>query len=103
MAKTARCNSIDFFVAYATLKEVVINKVVNFYSENSGTLIRTLIYTVGHFFIAASCVMYFTGADFYAAITDAVVEPLLNGVWYFVLDKLWVKRELRLQKEAQLA
>jgi uncharacterized membrane protein len=47
--------------------------------------------------------MYFTGADFSAAITDAVVEPLLNGVWYFVLDKLWAKRELRLQKEAQLA
>ena len=90
-------------VAYATAQEEAINRVVNFYTENSGTIIRTLIYTVGHFFIAASCVMYFTGADFFAAITDAVVEPLLNGVWYFVLDKLWVKRELRLQKEGQLA
>ena len=90
-------------VAYATAKEVVINRAVNFFSENSGTLLRTLIYTVGHFLIAASCVMYFTGADFLAAITDAVVEPLLNGVWYFVLDKLWVKREMRLQNEAQLA
>jgi uncharacterized membrane protein len=78
-----------------------MNAAVSFYTENSGTLIRTLIYTVGHFFIAATCVMYFTGADFAAAITDAIVEPLLNGVWYFVLDKLWASRVLRLQAKEQ--
>jgi uncharacterized membrane protein len=36
--------------------------------------------------------MYFTGADFSAAITDAIVEPLLNSVWYFVLDKYWASK-----------
>jgi len=43
--------------------------------------------------IAAACVMYFTGADFTSAITDAIVEPILNGVWYFVLDRLWISKK----------
>ena len=62
------------------------------YESNRGTIIRTVIYTIGHFIIAASCVMYFTGAEFSAAITDAIVEPLLNSVWYFVLDKYWASK-----------
>jgi uncharacterized membrane protein len=62
------------------------------YSALKGTLIRTLIYTLGHFLIAAACVMYFTGAPFYIAITDAIVEPLLNAVWFFVLDRLWLSK-----------
>ena len=60
--------------------------------QNKGTLLRTVIYTIGHFFIAAACVMYFTGASFDAAITDAIVEPLINGVWYFLLDKFWASK-----------
>ena len=62
------------------------------YQANRGTIIRTIIYTIGHFVIAACCVMYFTGASFSAAITDAIVEPLLNSVWYFVLDKYWASK-----------
>ena len=26
------------------------------------------------------------------AMTDAIVEPLLNGVWYYVLDRYWASR-----------
>jgi uncharacterized membrane protein len=36
--------------------------------------------------------MYFTGSSFEAAITDAIVEPLINGVWYMVLDKFWASK-----------
>ena len=60
--------------------------------DNSGSILRTIIYTLGHFIIAATCVWYFTGANFAAAITDAVVEPLINGAWYFVLDRYWASR-----------
>lgn len=55
-----------------------------------GSLLRTGIYTAGHFLIAAFCVMYITGASFWLAVTDAVVEPLINAVWFFVLDRLWI-------------
>ena len=63
------------------------------YKTLKGTIVRTIIYTLGHFFIAAMCVMYFTGADFWIAITDAIVEPLLNAVWFFVLDRLWIAKK----------
>jgi len=62
------------------------------YNTLKGTLLRTGIYTIGHFLIAAACVMYFTGAPFYIALTDAIVEPLLNAVWFFVLDRLWTAK-----------
>lgn len=67
-----------------------MNEFLNSYNVLKGTLLRTLIYTMGHFIIAAGCVVYFTGASFADGITDAIVEPILNGVWYFILDRLWV-------------
>lgn len=69
-----------------------MSEFVDSYRALKGTILRTLIYTVGHFIIAASCVMYFTGANFTAAITDAIVEPLLNAVWFFILDRLWITK-----------
>jgi len=66
-----------------------MTELVNSYHALKGSLLRTLVYTVGHFLIAAACVMYFTGAPFLVAITNAVVEPMLNAVWFFILDRLW--------------
>jgi uncharacterized membrane protein len=70
----------------------MMNEFLNSYKALKGTLLRTVIYTVGHFLIAATCVMYFTGADFSSAITDAIVEPLINALWYFILDRMWVTK-----------
>tara|TARA_A100001037_G_scaffold304529_1_gene341602 strand:+ start:1653 stop:1955 length:303 start_codon:yes stop_codon:yes gene_type:complete len=61
-------------------------------SKNSGSIIRTIIYTIAHFIIAATSVCYFTGTNFVAAMTDAIVEPFLNAIWYFVLDRYWVNK-----------
>ncbi|PPR78656.1 MAG: hypothetical protein CFH01_00857 [Alphaproteobacteria bacterium MarineAlpha2_Bin1] len=71
------------------------------YHANSGSILRTVIYTVGHFIIAATCVWYFTGASFFIAITDAIVEPIINGIWYYMLDRYWASKDnLGLSKEA---
>ena len=70
----------------------LLSKIKSVYKSQSDSLIRTVIYTIGHFFIAASCVMYFTGASFYLALTDAIVEPILNGFWYYLLDRFWVNK-----------
>lgn len=69
-----------------------MNELTNSYQALKGSLLRTAVYTIGHFLIAAMCVMYFTGAPFYIAITDAIVEPLLNAVWFFALDRLWTSK-----------
>lgn len=56
------------------------------------SLSRAAIYTVGHITIAMSCNMVITGALPELAIVDAIVEPLINGVWYYMLDKFWTSQ-----------
>ena len=78
--------------------KLFIKKVTNVFINQSGSLLRTIIYTFGHFIIAASCVMYFTSATFYEGLTDAIVEPILNGVWYYILDSYWASKRLPYSK-----
>ncbi len=70
-----------------------MTELFNSYKALKGSLLRTAVYTTGHFLIAAACVIYFTGAPFMVAITSAIVEPMLNAVWYFILDRLWIAKE----------
>tara|TARA_B100002019_G_C20983127_1_gene456788 strand:+ start:336 stop:557 length:222 start_codon:yes stop_codon:yes gene_type:complete len=55
----------------------------------SATLIRTIIYTLGHMLIAVLCIIFITGSDPFLATVDAVVEPIINAFWYYLLDSLW--------------
>ena len=65
----------------------------NIYVNNKGSLARTLIYTIGHFMIAIAVLKSVADVTFKEALTDAIVEPIANSVWYFILDKLWVARK----------
>ena len=64
----------------------------NVFKNNKGSLLRTLIYTLGHFAIAIVCLMLIADVSFMIALTDAIVEPLANSVWYFLLDKFWASK-----------
>ena len=64
----------------------------SFYDNNKGSLLRTLIYTIGHFAIAITVLMLIADVSFMIALTDAIVEPLANTVWYFLLDKFWASK-----------
>ena len=64
----------------------------NIYQNNKGSLLRTLIYTIGHFAIAITVLMLIADVPFIIALTDAIVEPIANAVWYFVLDKVWTSK-----------
>jgi uncharacterized membrane protein len=50
---------------------------------------RAIIYTMGHIIIAATCNVIITGSTLELAAVDAIIEPLINGVWYYFLDKFW--------------
>ena len=50
---------------------------------------RALIYTCGHVIIAMTVVSVLTGASLFEAGLVAMVEPTINGFWYYILDKLW--------------
>ena len=52
---------------------------------------RALIYTCGHVIIAMTVVSVLTGASLFEAGLVALIEPTINGVWYYLLDKLWTK------------
>ena len=62
------------------------------YSNNKGSLLRTVIYTIGHFVIAITVLMLVANVSFVIALTDAIVEPIANSIWYFILDKWWTSK-----------
>tara|TARA_B100000941_G_C28479752_1_gene541413 strand:+ start:759 stop:992 length:234 start_codon:yes stop_codon:yes gene_type:complete len=59
----------------------------------AGTSIgRALVYTCGHVIIAMSVVSVLTGASLFEAGLVAMVEPTINGFWYYILDKIWTSK-----------
>ena len=64
----------------------------NIFDNNNGSILRTVVYTIGHFAIAIFVLMSIADVSFMIALTDAIVEPLANAVWYFILDKWWASR-----------
>ena len=50
-----------------------------------------LIYTIGHICIAMTVVSVLTGASLWEAGAVALIEPSINGVWFYVLHSLWKK------------
>ena len=67
----------------------IFNSAKSIYNNNKGSILRTIVYTVGHFGIAITVLMLVADVSFMIALTDAIVEPIANSVWYFILDKWW--------------
>ena len=57
----------------------------------SSSLSLALIYTVGHVIIAMTVVSVMTGASLWEAGAVALVEPSINGVWFYLLHKIYKK------------
>ena len=62
------------------------------YKNNKGSILRTIVYTIGHFVIAIVVLKSVADVTLKEAMTDAIVEPLANAIWYFMLDKFWASR-----------
>tara|TARA_B100000700_G_scaffold284369_1_gene337538 strand:- start:116 stop:361 length:246 start_codon:yes stop_codon:yes gene_type:complete len=73
----------------------VFKSIQNIVNKNKGSILRTIIYTIGHFAIAITVLMLVADVSFYIALTDAIVEPLANSIWYFVLDKWWTSKYIK--------
>jgi len=57
----------------------------------NNSLALALIYTMGHIVIAMMVVSTMTGASLFEAGAVALVEPAINGVWFYILHKLWTR------------
>tara|TARA_B100000427_G_scaffold326982_1_gene336700 strand:- start:269 stop:511 length:243 start_codon:yes stop_codon:yes gene_type:complete len=77
------------------LTQGIFSTAKNIYKSNKGSILRTIIYTIGHFAIAIIVLMLVADVSFTIALTDAIVEPLANAVWYFLLDKFWASKVKR--------
>jgi uncharacterized membrane protein len=70
------------------------NGIYNTLTKLLGTSLgRTIVYTIGHIIIAITSNRLITGADWRLAGLDAIIEPMINGVWYYMLDKLWASKK----------
>ena len=45
----------------------------------------------GHIVIAMTVVSVMTGANLWEAGAVALIEPSINGLWFYVLHSLWKK------------
>jgi len=57
----------------------------------SSSLTLALIYTFGHVIIAMTVVSVMTRASLWEAGAVALVEPSINGVWFYLLHKIFKK------------
>ena len=70
---------------YLKYDDVKIFRYENFY--------LSIIYTIGHVFVAMACNRIITGASLDMAAADAFVEPIINGFWFYLL-LVYVKKIL---------
>ena len=70
---------------YLKYDDVKIFRYENFY--------LSIIYTIGHIFVAMACNKIITGASLDMAAADAFVEPIINGFWFYLL-LVYVKKIL---------
>ena len=55
------------------------------------SVMLAVIYTLGHICIAMTVVTLLTGASLWEAGAVALIEPSINGVWFYVLHSTWKK------------
>ena len=77
------------------LTQGIVQTSKSIFKNNRGSLLRTLIYTIGHFAIAIICLMLIADVSFMIALTAAIVEPLANSIWFFLLDKFWASKVIK--------
>ena len=57
------------------------------YMQSSFTL--AVVYTLGHIVIAMCVVSIVTDSSIWEAGLVALIEPLINGVWFYILHRVW--------------
>ena len=62
----------------------------NRWKITDSSILLALVYTLGHIIIAMNVVYLVTGASFFEAGLVALIEPAINGLWFYILHTLWV-------------
>ena len=88
-------NGFWFYFLLIFLKKKIIhniqNKNINFLNSSRVGIYLAVIYTIGHIFIAMTCNRILTGSPLNLAAIDAIVEPIINGFWFYLLFEVFNK------------
>ena len=89
-------NGFWFYFLLVFFKELIKEKI----DENRIGVYLAMIYTIGHILIAMTCNRLLTGAPLNLAAIDAIIEPLVNGFWFYLLFEVFNKYKKNIQKSS---
>ena len=70
--------------------ELEMNELTDSYKIfDKSSLILSITYTIGHVLIAMTVISVMTDSSFWESGLVALVEPCINGIWFYVLHRLW--------------
>tara|TARA_B100000963_G_scaffold239611_1_gene209604 strand:+ start:322 stop:852 length:531 start_codon:yes stop_codon:yes gene_type:complete len=80
-----------FLLVYlkTSIEKKIISRNIGFITVNKIGIVLAVIYTIGHIIIAMTCNRLLTGAPLNLAAIDALVEPLVNGFWFYALFQIF--------------
>ena len=91
-------NGFWFYFLLVYLKNIFVYQ-INLNNKNIGIFLA-IIYTIGHIFIAMTCNRLLTGAPLNLAALDALIEPLINGFWFYILFEVVNKIKKNIHQNA---
>tara|TARA_Y100001935_G_C17250530_1_gene480729 strand:+ start:461 stop:889 length:429 start_codon:yes stop_codon:yes gene_type:complete len=69
------------------MKQFLIASKLNTLIHSLSSFGLSIVYTVGHVFISWVCATLIFKVDFLLASADAIIEPIINGFWFYLLHK----------------
>jgi uncharacterized membrane protein len=85
-------NGFWFYFLLVFLKSKIIISIdsnkIKFLNSDKVGIYLAVIYTFGHILIAMTCNRLLTGASLNLAAIDALVEPIINGFWFYLLFEI---------------
>ena len=80
-------NGFWFYLLLVVFKKRIMEKInsfsLKFLNPNKIGIYLAVIYTIGHILIAMTCNRLLTGAPLNLAAIDAIIEPVINGFWFY--------------------
>ena len=89
-------NGFWFYFLLVFLKDILKDKI----NDTRTGIYLAIIYTIGHILIAMTCNRLLTGAPLNLAAIDAIIEPLINGFWFYLLFEVFNKYKINIQNSS---
>ena len=97
-------NGFWFYLLLVVLKKIIVDKInysqQSFLKADNIGIYLAILYTFGHIFIAMTCNRLLTGAPLNLAALDAIIEPIINGFWFYLFFEVFSNYKLRVQTSA---